>query len=72
MPRVSLRPGERGDFQVRPLQGGRIRVRQESCRFDGVRRRTETRAASEAAGRRELNARFPRLFQETSVPVPPR
>lgn len=66
MPRVSLRPGERGDFQVRPLEDGRIRVRQEYCRFDGVRRRTETRAASEAAGRRELNARFPRLFQETS------
>lgn len=66
MPRVSLNPGERGDFQVRALEDGRIRVRQEYCRFDGVRKRTETRATSEAAGKRELNTRFPRLFQETS------
>lgn len=66
MPRVSLNPGERGDFQVRALADGRIRVRQEYCRFDGVRKRTETGAASEAAGKRELNTRFPRLFQETS------
>ncbi len=66
MPRVSLNPGERGDFQVRALDDARIRVRQEYCRFDGVRKRTETRAGSEAAGKRELNTRFPRLFQKTS------